>query len=83
MSGSFTLDLVCDYRDPRSGHRCGAWETADTGEETAPTLRRARQLLAREGWTRAYAPSSCGYDLCPDHIGRRPGVDFPDWRKGG
>ena len=77
MSASFTLDVVCDHRDG-----CGAWDTGVTGTEIAPTLRTARAEVAEVGWTRAYAPSSCGYDLCPDHAGSRPGVDFPDWRKG-
>lgn len=82
MSASFLLDVVCDHRDPVTGEGCGAWDTGVTGTEIAPTLRTTRAVVAEVGWTRAYAPSSCGYDLCPDHPGARPGVDFPDWRKG-
>ena len=81
MSASFTLDVVCDYRDPETGDGCGAWELGVSGVERAPTMRDARAEVAEVGWTRGYAASSCGYDLCPEHARLRPGVDFPDWRK--
>lgn len=79
MTGIYSLDIECDHRTAE-GATCLQWAGTVTGR-TPPTMAEGRAEVAADGWVRRFGPSSCAYDLCPDHHEERPGVTFPDWRK--
>lgn len=82
MSARYSLDIACDYLDPLDWDhgRCPEWDHGLEAERP-PTVAEGRAEVAADGWVRRFGPSSCGYDLCPDHADERPGETFPDWRK--
>ena len=87
MSVQYHVLLRCDHA-PEVDHlgrpmrRCLEETVGAVGSPSPPPAAEAREEAADDGWVRKFAPSSCGYDLCPAHAGERPGVSFPDWRKG-
>lgn len=81
MSVVYSADVFCDHRPTRDSAVCPEWRHGTTSRHVPPTTRRARDEVQRAaGWVRRFGPSSCGYDLCPDHAAEVPGETFPDWR---
>ena len=82
MSASLSVTLRCDARPGATLPGCLAATTVHDSVAASPvSVKRAREVAAKRGWTRRHGPSSCAYDLCPVHAYHVPGVDFPDYRK--
>jgi hypothetical protein len=85
MSVTRIQALRCDHRPTPNGRRpaaAGLCTHAFIPDAVDLVLPRVRELAARVGWDRYITGSRHEYDLCPDHNGQRPGVDFPHWKAG-
>lgn len=83
MTVQYHVIVRCDWRrEPKAlgSARCYEEAVGAVGD-SPPRTAEAREEAADDGWVRRFGPSSCGYDLCPDHADERPGETFPDWRK--
>jgi hypothetical protein len=84
MAVVYTADVFCDHAPSHAaGMRlatCTTWVRGYCTRNSKPLARDARDEAAAAGWARRHGPSSCAYDLCPEHAAEVPGETFPDWK---
>lgn len=81
MTVVYDMALRCDFRREGRDYSCGGELVGCAGGVSLPSKAEARSTAAENGWVVAHGPSSCRYDLCPDHAQEVPGGTFPDWIK--
>lgn len=70
--------LQCDHPE----HRTSA-SARMAGHGARADLVSLRRTAAQRGWASYTTTTRHVYDLCPDHPGQLPGVDFPNWKAAG
>lgn len=79
MGAVYSVSLACDYRGD-AGEKCARLSPGVSEPEERPKRAKARARAAANGWRYLFGPTSCSYDLCPEHAEEVPAQTFRDWK---